>query len=358
MKKCKMAILGAGNIAEQMARTMQGMRNVQCYAVASRDIKKAEHFAKKFGFKKAYGSYEELVQDEKVDLIYVATPHSHHYACAMMCLLHNKPVLCEKAFTVNAAQAQELLRVSRERKVLIAEAIWTRYMPMVTMIRGILQSGLIGTPSMLTANLGYQIEHVRRLTDPALAGGALLDVGVYTINFASMMFGDDIEKIDASCIYTDTGVDASNSVTIHYKGGRMAVLCSTMRGVSDRKGIIYGSKGYVVVENINNFEMVTAYDSNNKKLVQLKRPKQITGFEYQVQACIDALDRGQIECPQMPHSEIVRMMQIMDECRRQWGITYPCEGIQLATPQVQAPAVVKEAKQQVTDSVEAPTEDA
>ena len=353
MKKRKMAILGAGNIAEQMARTIRGMRNVQCYAVASRDLKKAEQFAKKFGFKKAYGSYEELVRDEKVELIYVATPHSHHYACAMLCLQHNKPVLCEKAFTVNAAQAQELIRVARERGVLLAEAIWTRYMPMVTMIRGILQSGIIGTPTLLTANLGYQIEHVQRLTDPALAGGALLDVGVYTINFASMMFGDDIEKIDSSCLYTDTGVDASNSVTLHYKGGRMAVLCSTMRGVSDRKGIIYGSKGYVVVENINNFEMVTAYSPDNKKLVQLKRPKQITGFEYQVQACLDAIDQKAIECPQMPHAEIVKMLQIMDECRRQWGISYPCEGIQLETLKPE-PAVIAA----VEKALEEPTENA
>jgi len=221
------------------------------------------------------------------------------------------------------------------------------------MIRGILQSGIIGTPTSLTANLGYQIEHVQRLTDPALAGGALLDVGVYTINFASMMFGDDIEKIDSSCLYTDTGVDASNSVTLHYKGGRMAVLCSTMRGVSDRKGIIYGSKGYVVVENINNFEMVTAYSPDNKKLVQLKRPKQITGFEYQVQACLDAIDQKAIECPQMPHAEIVKMLQIMDECRRQWGISYPCEGIQIETPKPE-PAVIAA----VEKALEEPAENA
>ncbi len=369
MKKRRMAILGAGNIAEQMARTMQGMRNVQCYAVASRDIKKAERFAKKFGFKKAYGSYEELVKDEKVELIYVATPHSHHYACAMLCLQNHKPVLCEKAFTVNAVQAQELIRVARERNVLLAEAMWTRYMPMVDMIRGILQSGIIGTPTVLTANLGYQIDHVQRLTDPALAGGALLDVGVYTINFASMMFGDNIEKIDASCIYTDTGVDASNSITLHYKDGRMAVLCSTMRGVSDRKGIIYGSKGYAVVENINNFEMVTAYNGDNKKLVQLKRPKQITGFEYQVQACIDALDKGAVECPQMPHAEIIKMMQIMDECRRQWGINYPCEGIQIEVPKAEQTnlaqsiasekdALVQVVQAEIEKALEEPTENA
>lgn len=325
MKKHKMAILGAGHIAEKMAETMRAMKKVQCYAVASRDIKKAEQFAKKFGFKKAYGSYEELVQDEKVELVYIATPHSHHYACAMLCLTHGKPVLCEKAFTVNAAQARELLSVSKEKQVFVAEAIWTRYMPMVAMIREVLQSGLIGTPSVLTANLGYQIEHVQRLTNPALAGGALLDVGVYTLNFASMMFGDEIEKVESSCIYTDTGVDASNSVTLHYKDGKMAVLCSTMRGVSDRKGIIYGSKGYIVVENINNFESVTAYNQQNQKLIRLKRPKQITGFEYEVQACFTALEQGKIECEQMPHAKIIQMMELMDTCRRQWGVQYPCE---------------------------------
>lgn len=325
MKKHKMAIMGAGHIAEKMAQTMQALKSVRCYAVASRDIKKAEAFAKKFHFQKAYGSYEELVQDPQVELIYIATPHSHHYACAKQCLQNGKAVLCEKAFTVNAVQAEELVAISREKQVLLAEAMWTRYMPMVGMMREVLQSGIIGSPSLLTANLGYQLEDKQRVVDPALAGGALLDVGVYTLNFASMMFGDDIVKVESSCIYTDSGVDASDSITLHYRDGRMAVLCSTMRGVSDRKGIIYGSKGYLIVENINNFESVTAYDKNNKKLIRLKCPRQITGFEYEVQACVKALEQGKIECEQMPHIQILNMMRLMDECRRQWGMKYPCE---------------------------------
>lgn len=327
MKKHRMAIMGAGHIAEKMAQTMRALKSVRCYAVASRDIKKAEVFAKKFGFQKAYGSYEELVRDEKVELIYIATPHSHHYACAMLCLQNGKAVLCEKAFTVNAAQAEELLRIAREKKLLVAEAMWTRYMPMVGMMREVLQSGIIGTPTVLTANLGYQLEDKQRVTDPALAGGALLDVGIYTLNFASMMFGDDIVKVESTCTYTDSGVDATNSVTLHYRDGRMAVLCSTMRGVSDRKGIIYGSKGYLIVENINNFESVTAYDRNNKKLIRLKAPRQITGFEYEVQACVKALEQGKNECEQMPHARILTMMRLMDECRMQWGLQYPCESI-------------------------------
>lgn len=322
-----MAILGAGNIAQTMARTMAAMPNVECYAVASRDLKKAQEFAERFGFYRAYGSYEELVHDAAVELIYIATPHSHHYACAKLCLMNDKPVLCEKAFMVNAAQTREILRISGERNVLAAEAIWTRYMPMVKTIRGILADGMIGKPSVLTCNLGYQIADKERLVNPALAGGALLDVGVYTLNFASMLFGDEIEKITSSCVLTDTGVDASNEITLHYRDGRMAVLNSTMRGISDRKGIIYGSKGFLIVENINNFESVSVYDAERNQILTKERPEQITGFEYEVQACISALEKGTIQVDDMRHDEIVRMMEWMDTCRRQWGISYPCEGI-------------------------------
>ncbi len=327
MKQWKMAILGAGHIAQTMARTMAGMPNVECYAVASRSLTKAQEFAKRFGFYRAYGSYEELVLDDAVELIYIATPHSHHYACAKQCLLHDKPVLCEKAFTVDAPQAKELLRLSKERHILAAEAIWTRYMPMVQTIQKILKDGMIGKPSVLTCNLGYQIADKERLKSPGLAGGALLDVGVYTLHFASMFFGDEVENIVSSCVMTDTGVDASNAVALHYRDGRMAVLNSTMCGISDRKGIIYGSNGFLIVENCNNFESVSVYDAGYNLILTKERPDQLTGFEYEVQACISALERGEIQTEAVPHTEILKMMEWMDECRRQWGVSYPCEGV-------------------------------
>lgn len=325
MKKIHMAILGSGNIARTMAATMKRMKNVQCYGVASRDLEKAKTFAAEYGFKKAYGSYEELVKDPKVELIYVATPHSHHFEHAKLCIDNGKPVICEKAFTANAKQAIELIEYARSKEVFITEAIWTRYMPMVATIKGMIGSGIIGEPTYLTCNLGYMIEHVQRLQDPALAGGALLDVGVYTLNFASMIFGDKIKKITSSCTYTQSGVDASNAVAILFEDGKIANIGSTMRGVSDRKGIIYGTSGYVIVENINNFESVKAFDAENKEIACIKRPKQITGFEYEVQACIDALEKGQLECAQMPHNEIIRIMKIMDSLRKEWGIQFPFE---------------------------------
>lgn len=324
-KKYNIGIMGSGNIAGVMAETIRKMKNVKLYAVASRARVKAEAFAGKYGCKKAYGTYEELAADKKVDLIYIATPHSEHYENARLCILNGKPVLCEKAFTANAAQAEELIALAREKGVFIAEAMWTRYMPMLTTIQEVLGSGMIGELKTLTANLGYVIDRVPRLQDPALAGGALLDVGVYTLNFAFMIFGDNIEGIESVCTYTETGVDEQNTITIKYPDGKIAVLNSSMVSLSDRKGVVYGTKGFAVIENINNFESITVYDNRYKQTAYYKRPKQISGYEYEVEACLKALDTEELECLQMPHSETIRMMKIMDSLRKQWGIVYPFE---------------------------------
>ena len=318
-------IMGSGNIAGIMAGTINKMKNVRVYAVASRQQVHADVFAGKYGCKKAYGSYADLVADKKVDLIYVATPHSEHYENVKMCLEAGKPVLCEKAFTLNAAQAEELVRIAAEHKVFLAEAMWTRYMPMLTTIREVIGSGIIGEPKTLTANLGYMISDKERLTNRALGGGALLDVGVYTINFALMIFGHNISRIASCCTFTETGVDEQNAICLQYYDGKAANLNSSMVSLSDRQGIIYGTKGFAVVENINNFESIAVYDKQYKKVASYKCPKQISGYEYEVAACIDAIKCGQIECAQMPHSETLRVMRIMDEIRSQWGMKYPCE---------------------------------
>ncbi|MDE6971576.1 MAG: Gfo/Idh/MocA family oxidoreductase [Lachnospiraceae bacterium] len=323
--KFNVGIMGTGNIAAVMAETLNRMKGVKLYAVASREKVKADVFAGKHGVKKAYGSYEELVKDNKVELIYIATPHSEHYENARLCLENNKPVLCEKSFTANAAQAEELFKLAREKQVFITEAIWTRYMPMVKTIREVSGSGVIGDPKTLTANLGYVIDKVERILSPALAGGALLDVGVYPINFAMMIFGNNIEKVSSSCTYTDTGVDRQNTVTLQYGNGKYAVLNSSMESLSDRKGIIYGTKGFAIVENINNFESITVYDASYKKAAEYKRPKQISGYEYEVEASIRAIRAGKIQCEEMPHEEILRVMKLMDSLRKEWGIVYPFE---------------------------------
>lgn len=315
----RIGIIGAGKIAKKMALTINSMEDASLYAIASRSMEKAEEFAKMFQIEKAYGSYEDMVADDKVDLVYVATPHSHHYEHCKLALEHDKNVLCEKAFTVNEAQAKEIIDLAREKHLLVAEAIWTRYMPMRKMLDDILSSGIIGEPQSLTANLGYAISNVPRLRDPKLAGGALLDLGVYTINFALMAFGSEFSGIDSSAVMLDTGVDAQNSIAFSYKDGRMAVLLSTQMTNTDRRGSIFGTKGFVEVENINNPQSIRVYDAEHKLIKELIQPTQITGFEYEVRSCINAIKNDSIECPEMPHEEILRVMRIMDAVRTKWS---------------------------------------
>ena len=324
-KNTRIGIIGCGWIAEKMAITLQGMEKVEAYAIASRDLNKAETFAQKWNFTRAYGSYEEMLDDELVDLVYIATPHSHHYAHTRLSLLKGKPVLCEKAFTANAKETEELLQLAKEKNLFLTEAIWTRYMPLSQTICELVDNGAIGRPQLLTANLCYPNYHKKRMHKPELAGGALLDLGVYTLNFAAMVFGTDIIRTTSACIKTDTGVDAQNSITLEYADGKMAILCSSQMAKSDRQGIISGDKGFMIVDNINNPQKVSVYDSDYQLTAVYNCPPQITGYEYQVYASIEALENGWLESPFMPHQETLRIMRQMDELRKEWGVIYPSD---------------------------------
>lgn len=237
----KIAILGAGRIAVHMAETLAGMDDVEAYAVGARELERAEAFAEKYGFTKAYGSYEEMLADKEIDLVYIATPHSHHYKHAKMCLEAGKNVLCEKSFTVNANQARALFKLAEEKNLLITEAIWTRYMPSRKIIQDIVESGVIGEVTSLTANLSYAVTEKERIRKPELAGGALLDVGVYPINFASMVLGENLKDVQSSAIF-EGGVDILETIIMNFEGNKMATLQSGVREISDRMGSILEQK--------------------------------------------------------------------------------------------------------------------
>ena len=317
--------IGAGRIANTLASTMARMEDVNLYAVAARDLDRAQAFAAQYGFDKAYGSYEEMLRDPNVELVYIATPHSHHFEHMKLCIESGKNVLCEKAFTLNAAQAREIAALARERGVYVAEAIWTRYMPSRAMINEVLASGIIGNISTLTCNLSYPVTYKERIVRPELAGGALLDVGIYGLNFALMHFGDDILRTDSSVRFTDTGVDAMETITLHYRDGRMAVITAGVLARGDRKGIFYGDKGYILVENINNPQSISVYNLHNQLVEEISVPAQITGYEYQIREAMARIRAGEIESASMPLDTTIAVMERMDALRKDWGLIYPME---------------------------------
>lgn len=313
-------ILGAGGIARVMATTVNGMKDVTLYAVGSRSCEKAQALADEFGATKAYGSYEELVQDENIDLIYIATPHSHHYEHMKLCIENGRNILCEKSFTYNKKQAEEIIALAKKKKVYLAEAIWTRYMPSRKMINDLLASGIIGEVKTVTCNLSYPISGNERIIRPELAGGALLDLGVYGINFIIMHMGKDFSGMEASVMMTETGVDGQETITVMYHDGRMGVATHSIYGRSDRKGIFYGDKGYIIVENINNPSSIDVYDLDDKLVKHLDVPEQITGYEYEVMESMEMIRQGKLESESMPHSETIYIMGLMDDLRADWGL--------------------------------------
>lgn len=325
MAKLKVGILGAGRIAAIMADTISKMKTAECYGVASRSMEKAMEFASLHNVTKPYGSYEDMLADTDLELVYIATPHPFHFEHAKMCIDAGKPVLVEKPFCVNAKEAEELLAYAEEKNVFISEAMWIRYMPMYETIMKVLNSKVIGEPKIITANLAYPMLHKERLIKPELAGGALLDVGIYPLNFADMVSGSEVRDIQSVAIMTADGVDAHDSITIRYEDGSMAVLNSSMQAVSDRKGIIQGTAGVMIIENVNNFESLTVYDKDYKKKIFKKAPKQISGYEYEIEACRKALKRKKKECEQMPHDVTLKLMKQMDLIREQIGLVYPFE---------------------------------
>lgn len=321
----RVGIIGTGWIAEKAAITLAGLTMCEAYAVGSRSQEKADEFARKWDVKKAYGSYAELMADPNVDLVYVGTPHSHHYDVTREALLAGKPCLVEKAFMANRRQAQEIIDLAHERKVFLAEAIWTRYQPVVNMVRELIAAGRIGTPRLLTATLGYSMGEKPRIMRADLCGGALLDLGVYALNFVRMFFPADIVSIDSQCVKSKTGMDLTNAITLVLADGMLCNLQSSAACVGDNIGVIAGTDGNLIIDNINNPQTITVNGPDRTYIETIHVPKQITGYEYQFVACRQALIDGLLEPLEMPHKETLYIMELMDGLRQKWGVRYPMD---------------------------------
>ena len=321
----RVGIIGAGWIAEKAAITLNALLECECYAIASRSLDKAQAFANQWHIKKAYGSYSELIADADVDLVYVATPHSHHFDVTRQALLAGKPCLVEKAFMANARQTSEILDIARQQQVFLAEAIWTRYQPVVDTVRSLISSGRIGTPRLITATLGYSMGDKPRIMRPDLCGGALLDLGVYVLNFVRMLFPSEIVSIDSLCVKSPSGIDLSNAITLVLADGMLCNLQSSAACVGDNIGVIAGTEGNLIIDNVNNPQAITVNGSDRTYIETIHVPQQITGYEYQFLACRQALIDGLLEPREMPHHETLYIMQLMDSLRQKWGVRYPMD---------------------------------
>lgn len=326
MSKLKVAILGAGNIAGAMATALSGIKDeVSLYAVASRSIEKAESFREKWGFQKAYGSYEELAKDDQVDLVYVATPHSEHYKNTKLLLEYGRNCLVEKAFCANLKQTKELIQLAKAKKVLLAEAMWTRYMPSKQVIKDILDSGEIGKIHYAESDFSVPIRNVPRLVEPELAGGALLDLGVYSLTVPAMYFGYDINTVKVDSVLTDKGVDATDVITLTYQDGFMVkAKCSFVDPDSNYAKVV-GEKGVLEFGPINAPSYVKIFDTEGNLIRSEEISYLVNGYEYEVLECKKMIEEHKYETESMSLSETARLMGWMDQIRNYIGVTYPFE---------------------------------
>lgn len=318
-------IIGLGRMGSTMAETINRLndKGIYLYAVASTNLQKAEVFKEKYHAQIACSSGLTLIKHQELDLVYIATPHAYHQEYVELALNNLKPVLCEKPFTTDYERAQKLLSLSKRNKTFVAEAMWTRYMPSRKIISEILSSGVIGDIKMVRADLSYAIEFKDRMLDPKRGGGAFLDLGVYPIHFVSMFIPDDPIKIEASCVTTDNHLDESDVITLVYPNNIIASISCSMNSFSDKKGIIQGTKGYVEVDNINNPLEIKVFLHNNELIKTINIQEEVNGYEYELFACKEALEKGLLESPLLPHFEILRMHKLYDLIRNKMNIVYP-----------------------------------
>ena len=327
-------ILGPGTISQKFADSLKVVSDAEITAVGSRDIQRANAFADTFNIPHRHGNYIDLADNPEVDVIYVATPHPFHKACAILCLEAGKAVLCEKPLTVNAEQAKKMITCAREHNQFLMEAMWTRFLPVIVKVREWLAEGAIGEPRLLTADHASRkilsTETLEgRLFNPELGGGGLLDVGVYTIALAYMVFGPP-SKITSLAHIGETNVDEQASILLGYDAGQIANLFCAIRTETLKEARIIGTKGTI---HIPEFWQATSatLTRTGKESIHIEIPFKRNGFEYQVIEVINCLREGKLESDVMPLDESLSIMKTTDTIRSQWGLKYPKFGSVFAT---------------------------
>jgi predicted dehydrogenase len=324
--KVRWGIIGTGIIAAKFATGLAFLRDARLVAVGSRTQAAADKFARKFKVAHAHDSYEALVADREVDVFYVATPHTFHAANTVMALEAGKPVLCEKPFTINAGEAEGVIQKAREKKLLLMEAMWTRFLPPIVKLRQLLAKGTVGEVRMLEADFGFRApKREGRLFDPALGGGALLDVGVYPIALASMLFGPP-SRISGMAELGPTGVDEYAAAVLGHPRGQLAVISTALQANTFHEASIVGTKGRIKLhEGWWMGSNLTVIRDGRRGAKLVKVPFKGNGYQFQAIEFMNCLRKGRTESAVMPLDETLSIMKTMDKLRAQWGLRYPME---------------------------------
>ena len=331
MKNVKWGIIAPGRIADKFAAALNAVDTAELFAVASRDYDRAERFARKHDAQKAHTDYLQLVQDPDVDIVYVASPHTFHAEHAVLALEHGKPVLCEKPMTINSNQSTLVFETAHQHNVFCMEALWTRFMPVHQEIQKWVSRGAIGEIQMIQASFGFSFDFdpSGRLFDPYLAGGSLLDLGIYPITFAQMIMGDLVpERISAVATKGITGVDENLGMFLQYEDGAIANLSSSTRCNTDYTATILGTKGKIVVPMFWCAESAELYatDRTESQLIEkIERKHFFNGYEWEILEAHNCLRSGSTQSEIMPWDKTLNVIQIMDEIRNQIGVFYPSE---------------------------------
>lgn len=359
-KLIRWGIFGTGFIAGEFAKGLRATSQGQLYAIASRNPANAQAFAQIFQVPQAYDSYEQLVKDPEIDVVYIATPNQTHKQLCILCLEAGKPVLCEKPFTLNAQEAREVFEVARRQQVFCMEAMWMRFMPLIQTVKNLIETGAIGDVKMLTAEFGYPVAYAanNRFFAPEFGGGALLDRGVYGISLAYYLLGEPTQTIAQATKHPSTGVDEQSAIVFNYPQGKLAVLSQSLCTYSSNQAVIMGTKGKITIDElfikpekivVQYFSQLTqSYPSpliplstKQKLIATLKQnqllkslylsvsgwlrsekntiqPLKSNGYNYEAIEVMNCLNQGQLESKIMPWEETIKIMEIMDQIRNQF----------------------------------------
>lgn len=320
-------ILGAGAIAKRFCSDVVNLEGHQIAAVGSRDQAKADAFADQFSAPRRHAGYEALVADSDVDCVYVATPHNFHKEHSLLALAAGKPVLCEKPFTINADEAQTIIAHARAQNLFLMEGMWSRCFPLMGRVRELVAAGEIGEVRMVTCDFGFRAGNVNpeaRLFNPNLGGGGLMDVGVYTVSFASMILGTPT-RTAALAEIGQTGVDEQAGMLLSYEGGQIAVLSTGVRTNTPHEATVLGTTGRIRLHTSWWKPTAITVTRNGKPDEKIEMPIAGGGFQFEAEHVAQCLRENKTESPIMPLDETLAIMKTLDTLRAQMGVKYPME---------------------------------